>query len=135
MAYIWHINFHTFRNKPVFENAEYEAFVRNAILEIAREKEFPILEFEMMPTHVHLLTMEFPDFPRAKMIQHLKGESSLRFFEAYPDCRYDLGGGHLWQISYDKVLITTHIQYRKTAKYVRNQKKWWTDRRQPQVET
>jgi REP element-mobilizing transposase RayT len=132
MAFIWHINFHTFRNKPVFENPEYEAFVRNTILEIAREKEIPLLKFEMMPTHVHLITMEFPDFPRSKMIQHLKGESSLRFFEKYPDCRYDLGGGHLWQISYDKVLITTHIQYRKTAEYVRNQKKWW--RSKPQVE-
>jgi REP element-mobilizing transposase RayT len=72
MAFLWHINFHTFGNKPVFENLEYEAFVRNAILDIAREKEIPILEFEMMPTHVHLITIEFPDFPRAKMMQPLE---------------------------------------------------------------
>ena len=50
MAFIWHINFHTLRNKPVFENPEYEAFVRNTITEIAKEKEIPLLEFEIMPT-------------------------------------------------------------------------------------
>ncbi len=123
MAFVWHINFHTFENRPVFENPEYEQFVREAMMRIAREKEILLLELEFMPTHVHLITVEFPDLPRAKVMQYLKGESSLAFFEKYPECRYDLGGGHLWQVGSSKVLITTHIQYQKTAEYVRNQKK------------
>ena len=125
MAILWHINFHTYHSKNVFENPEYEEFVRNSFLQTAREKEITLLELEIMPTHVHLITIEFPDLSLAKIIQYLKGNASIQFFEKYPDTRYDLGGGHLWQISYDKVLITTHIQYIKTAEYVRNQKNKW----------
>ncbi len=122
MAFIWHINFHTFQNKPVFLNPAYEDFIRNSMLRIAREEGILLLEFEIMPTHVHLIIVEFPDFPRPNMLKYLKGKSAYQFFEKYPELREDLGGGHLWQVSYDKVLVTTHIQYRKTVEYVRRQK-------------
>ncbi len=122
MAFIWHINFHTFQNKPVFLNPAYEDFIRNSMLRIAHEEGILLLEFEIMPTHVHLMIVEFPDFPRLNMLKYLKGKSAYQFFEKYPELREDLGGGHLWQVSYDKVLVTTHIQYRKTVEYVRRQK-------------
>jgi putative transposase len=114
-----HVNFHTVRNIPVFENDEYDAMMRTTIKVVIRERQILCLVWELMPTHLHAIVADFDDFPRGMILQHLKGDTSRQFFRTYPDLREDLLGGHLWSKGYWATRIISHRQFQATLDYIR----------------
>ncbi len=116
---LYHINFHTLDNKPVFELDAYDGLVRQQMCEIIKARKILCPAWEVMPTHVHMIVEDFLDMPRGRIVNYVKGGTSHAFFEAFPDLRPDLLGGHLWTKGYYFVCITTHHQFLATLEYVR----------------
>ena len=114
-----HVNFHTLRGIPVFEQPAYDAIMRGCIARALQRYEILCPAWEVMPTHVHMIIQDFPDLPRSTIMNRIKGATAYDFLRAYPDLRADLLGGHLWAKGYFAVLIETHEQFIATLSYVR----------------
>lgn len=115
-----HVNFHTLYNKPIFEDDTYDGMMRACLHDVLRERKLICLAWEVMPTHVHMIIEDFPDLPRPRIMQHVKGDTSRAFFATFPHLRADLLGGHLWTKGYSAVRIITYRQFLATLHYVRN---------------
>jgi REP element-mobilizing transposase RayT len=116
----YHINFHALNGAPVFEQHEYDEWLRACLRDLLRRYRILCLAWEVMPTHVHLVIEDFPDFTRSQIVGRIKGGTSHAFFQAYPCLREQLLGGHLWTKGYYAVLIATHSQLCATLDYVRH---------------
>ena len=114
-----HVNFHTLGRRPIFEADVYDRMMRSCLTRVIAERGILCPVWELMPTHVHLIVEDFPDVPRPRIMQHLKGDTSRGFFATYPELRGDLLGGHLWAKGYFAVRIVTHRQYVATVEYIR----------------
>jgi putative transposase len=114
-----HVNFHTAHNVPVFEDTAYDAMLRVVLQESLHRHRIVCLRWELLPTHIHLLIQDFPDFPLPKIVQRIKGGSAYAFFKAYPQLREDLFGGHLWAKGYYHVHIATNDQFWATLNYIK----------------
>jgi REP element-mobilizing transposase RayT len=114
-----HVNFHTLRGIPVFDQDEYDAIMRSCLPEVLRHHRVFCAVWEVMPTHLHLLIADFPDFRRGDIVGRVKGATAYAFFHAHPAVRDDLLGGHLWAKGYFSVLIATHEQFCRTIAYIR----------------
>ena len=66
-----------------------------------------------------MIVEDFPDVPRPRIMQYVKGDTSRAFFATYPELRADLLGGHLRAKGYFVVRIITHRQYLATVEYIR----------------
>jgi putative transposase len=117
---LFHINFHTMRSVPVFEQLAFDQAMRSIFREVLRRHHILCLAWEIMPTHVHLIMADFPDQPRARIIKLLKGATAHAFLLQFPELRPDLLGGHLWAKGYYWVHIESHHQFMITLNYVRN---------------
>ena len=116
---LYHVNFHTLRNMPIFEQVPYDRMTRECLPEVLRRHKVVCLAWEIMPTHIHMIIEDFPDFPRPTILKYVKGSTSHAFFAKYPGLRGDLLGGHLWTAGYYFVAIRTHRQLLSTLNYVR----------------
>jgi putative transposase len=115
-----HVNFHTLGRRPIFEQPEYDLMMRGCLRQVLRERHIVCLAWEVMPTHVHLLVQDFPEFPRSTILKQVKGDTARSFFQHYPHLREDLLGGHLWSKGYFAALVTSHQQCCATIAYIRN---------------
>jgi REP element-mobilizing transposase RayT len=118
MAEIYHVNFHTHGNRPVFLDDAYARAIDDLMDEIIRHHAIVSLSRAVMPTHLHFVVVAFPDQPRERIVQLLKGASSRGLFQEYPELGAELGG-HLWQKGYQWVLIASHDQMVTAIRYVR----------------
>jgi REP element-mobilizing transposase RayT len=117
---LYHVNFHTLGNRPIFEIVEYDEAMRVQLAEVILRHTTFCPEWELMPTHVHLIVHDFKDLSRSRVIHHIKGATANGFFKKYPCLREDLLGGHLWTKGYYWVEITSQSQFRATVAYIRN---------------
>lgn len=115
---VFHVNFHTLHNRLVFEVPEYLALVRAELASALRTWHICTLAWEVMPTHVHLIVLTFPDMPLGRAMRLIKGRVAHEVLAAAPELRADLGD-HLWQEGYDWVEITSHRQCLNAVRYVR----------------
>jgi putative transposase len=113
-----HVNFHTQGNQPVFLQPDYDAAMRALVLEVVSRYCILCPVWEVMPTHMHLIVAGFDDYPRHRVIHHIKGITANGFFKRYPELREDLLGGHLWSKGYYWVDITSQRQYQATVRYI-----------------
>ncbi len=119
---LFHVNFHTMQNRPVFEVPEYDALVRRELEQALTRWHLPCLEWQVMPTHVHLVLLTFPDLPLGRVMRLIKGGVSHEVLAAAPELRADLGD-HLWQEGYDWVEVTSHRQCAAAVRYVRENRR------------
>jgi len=115
-----HVNFHTWRNRPVFAQPEFDGMMRRCLPDVLGSRGVLCLAWEIMPTHVHLVVADFPDFSLPAIMKHVKGDTSRAFFACFPDLRADLGDGHLWRKGYYAAAISSHRQYLATVSYVKS---------------
>ena len=116
---LFHVNFHTWHNRPVFEVPDYQALLEKSLVETLERWQIGCCEWQVMPTHLHLILISFPDMPLSTSLKAIKGATARAIFTAAPELRADLGD-HLWQEGYDWVEITTNRQYQNTVRYVRD---------------
>jgi len=114
---VFHVNFHTARNRAVFEAPEYRGLLERTLLETLDRWALPWLAWQVMPTHIHVIVISFPDFPLSRIVQLLKGSTARAILRDAPELRADMGD-HLWQEGYDWVEVTSQRQCALAVRYV-----------------
>ncbi|HEX8729095.1 MAG TPA: transposase [Ktedonobacterales bacterium] len=115
---LFHVNFHTIHNRAVFEAPEYHGLLERLLSDALMKWEIVCLEWQIMPTHVHLVLLSFPDQQLGRILHLIKGSTARALLLAAPELRGDLGD-HLWQEGYDWVEVTSHRQCINTMRYVK----------------
>jgi REP element-mobilizing transposase RayT len=110
---LYHVNFHTLGQRPIFEVDEYDAMMRACLPSVLRQRRVVCLAWELMPTHVHLLIEDFLDYSRATILQHVKGDTGRAFFHAFPRLREDLLGDHLWLLQGSGAVTSPDVRYHR----------------------
>jgi REP element-mobilizing transposase RayT len=121
-AQIFHVNFHTARNAPAFSNPDYDILIRRAIEDVAVHWQIACLAWQVMPTHIHLVLITFPDRSLGRIMQLMKGRTAHELMAQAPELRGELGN-HLWQEGYDWLEITTQLQCAAAVRYVRENRR------------
>lgn len=103
----------------MFELDIYDTTMRLCMADVLKRHRIICLAWEVMPTHLHMIAVAFPDVPRSAIVKQVKGATAHAFLAAHPELRDDLGG-HLWTKGHFAVEITTHEQFLATLRYVRS---------------
>ena len=118
----YHVVFTVTRGKPVFLNDEIDAAFKALVRQIAREKDWNLIELETMPNHVHLLLEKAPWQDLRSIMHEVKGITARRLLQRFEWLRGDLDSHGLWTRGYhyvrhtDASLATVQI-------YIRNQRR------------
>ena len=73
---------------------------REIIRDICRDRKMDILKGNVRPNHVHLLLRAPSHLSPSKMAQYLKGSSSYRLQQEFPELKKRYWGRHLWNRGY-----------------------------------
>ena len=73
---------------------------RELIRQICQRNHVLIITGHMEPDHVHLLVSVPPTLAPSKLMQYIKGASSRRLLEEFPDLSKRYWGQHLWGVGY-----------------------------------
>ncbi len=94
----YHVWFGT-RERKWLLLGDVEQKARDLLWEVARDKAIGLLACQTMVEHVHLLLDTDPsELPTA--LKLLKGISSRKVFEAFPELKLDAETNHFWQRRY-----------------------------------
>lgn len=80
--------------------AEHINYMQEVFLNICKQKECQLIEFNGEEDHVHLLINYPPKIQISKLVNSLKGVSSRRLREKYPELQDKYYQGVLWSPSY-----------------------------------
>ena len=91
---------------------------RDLIRQICGMRDVVIVRGAVSPDHVHMLLSAPAHISPAKLVQYIKGRSSRRLQEEFPDLRKRYWGQHLWARGYfcatvgavDEETIKTYIE-------------------------
>lgn len=75
-----------------------EKRLKQLIKEVCKEKQAELIEYEIMPDHVHILVEIHPQFGIHKLVRFIKGRSSRILREEFPELKSKLPT--LWTHSY-----------------------------------
>ncbi len=109
MIRLYHVSFHTAQGRPVFLADDADQSIQSILREVMKTHQILCLALEVMPTHAHMILVDFPDQDRGLAVKLLKGGPARRFLAEHPAFRGDLGD-HLWQEGYYWREITSHQQ-------------------------
>jgi putative transposase len=73
---------------------------RDLLRQICQARDAVIVRGAVSPDHIHMLVSCPPDMAPAKLVQYLKGRSSRRLQDEFPDLRKRYWGQHLWARGY-----------------------------------
>src|SRR3972149_10800896 len=96
---LYHVWFSTKGRKWLLEGDVGEAS-KELMVTVAKEKKLDLVECEMMVDHAHLLLAVDDREHLSKAMNLLKGTTSRRLFQRYPDLRLDAGLNSFWQHRY-----------------------------------
>ena len=94
---------------------------RDLIRQICEAREVVIVRGAVSPDHIHMLVSAPTHLAPAKIVQYIKGRSSRRLQEEFPELRKRYWGQHLWARGY--FCATVGAADEETIKaYIENQK-------------
>jgi putative transposase len=96
---LYHVWFATKRRKWLLQGDIGHA-ARELMIQVAAEKGINLIECESMVDHVHLLIEVADRDELSRAMNLLKGATSRRLFEQFPDLRLDAGVSSFWQHRY-----------------------------------
>jgi len=73
---------------------------RDLIRQICQAKEVVIVRGSVSPDHIHMLLSAPPELSPSKLVQYIKGRSSRRLQEEFPELSKRYWGQHLWARGY-----------------------------------
>ena len=73
---------------------------RDVIRQVCHAREVMVIRGSVSPDHIHRLLSAPPHLAPAKVVQYIKGRSSRRLQEEFPELRKRYGGQHLWARGY-----------------------------------
>ena len=97
---------------------------RNLIREICAAREVSIVRGSVAPDHLHLLVACPPSLSPSKLVQYLKGRSSRKLQEEFPQLRKRYWGQHLWARGYFCATVGA-VDEDTIKRYIESQK--WDD--------
>ena len=94
---------------------------RDLIRQICEAREVVIVRGAVSPDHIHMLVWAPAHLAPAKLVQYIKGRSSRRLQEEFPELRKRYWGQHLWGRGYfcatvgavDEATIQAYIENQK----------------------
>jgi putative transposase len=69
---------------------------RDLLRQICQSRDVVVIRGAVSPDHIHMLVSAPPHSVPGKLVQYLKGKSSRRLQEEFPDLRKRYWGQHLW---------------------------------------
>jgi putative transposase len=97
---------------------------RDLIRQICESRELKIIRGAVSPDHIHLLMAAPPHLAPSKIVQYIKGRSSRRLQEEFPQLRKRYWGQHLWARGYFCATVGA-VDEKTIMAYIENQK--WDD--------
>ncbi len=98
---------------------------RDLIRQICQARDVVIVRGAVAPDHIHMLLSAPPQLSPAKLVQYIKGRSSRRLQEEFPELGKRYWGQHLWARGYFCATVGA-VDEAKIKEYIENQK-WEED--------
>ena len=98
----WHVTFHPYRRSAALWG-EVEKYFYELVADVAARLEFDVVRVVAMPEHVHLLVAKPPWLELRRVIAQIKGYTSRRILQRYPELRVDMKSPGLWAPGYHYV--------------------------------
>lgn len=100
---------------------EISIFLKDTILDIAKDKNFKIKAMEIgQSDHVHLFVSAHPKYSIGQIVKWIKGISGIKLFKKFPDLTKKLWKGKLWSNTYYVETIGSTCE-ENIRKYIENQ--------------
>ena len=74
--------------------------VRELIRQICKSNEIEILKGHVSKDHIHLLVSVPPQLSVSKVVQYLKGKTSIKLLQEYKHLQKEFWGRHVWARGY-----------------------------------
>lgn len=116
---LYHVWFATKGRKWLLQGDVGEA-ARELIMTVAKEKSINLVQCEMMVDHVHLLIAVDDRTDLSKAMNLLKGATSRRLFQRFPDLKLDAGLNSFWQHRY-ATKVVPEPAVASVSQYIRTQ--------------
>ena len=97
---------------------------RDLIRQICSAREVVIVRGSVSPDHVHMLLSAPAHLSPAKLVQYIKGRSSRRLQDEFPELRKRYWGQHLWARGYFCATVGA-VDEKTIREYIESQK--WED--------
>lgn len=94
---------------------------RDVIRQICAARDVVIVRGAVSPDHIHMLLSVPPQLSPAKLVQYIKGRSSRRLQEEFPELGKRYWGQHLWARGYFCATVGA-VDEAKIKEYIENQK-------------
>ena len=106
--------------RKIFNNEQIVDLLKSTTMSIADSFDVEIINQETDQDHIHILFKANPTTELTKFINSLKGVTSRKLFQEFPEIKQKLWKGKLWSPSY--FLCTTgQVTLDQLKKYVENQ--------------
>jgi putative transposase len=102
---LYHVWFATKRRKWLLQGEVGQA-AKESMWTVAKEKNIRLLECEIIVEHVHLLVSTEDRRRLFTAMNLLKGVTSRRIFQRFPELKLDAGVGAFWQRRYGAKLVS-----------------------------
>ena len=94
---------------------------RELIRQVCPAREVVIIRGAVSPDHIHMLLSAPPHLAPAKLVQYIKGRSSRKLQEEFPELRKRYWGQHLWARGYFCATVGA-VDEQTIKAYIENQK-------------
>lgn len=94
---------------------------RDLIRQSCESRGVVIVRGAVSPDHIHVLLSAPPQLSPAKLVQYIKGRSSRRLQEEFPELRKRYWGQHLWARGYFCATVGA-VDEETIKQYIENQK-------------
>ena len=94
---------------------------RDLIRQICQSREVVVVRGSVSPDHIHMLLSAPPQLAPAKLVQFIKGRSSRKLQEEFPELRKRYWGQHLWARGYFCASVGA-VDQQTIQQYIENQR-------------
>lgn len=102
-------------------DGEVKSFLKETILDIAKDKDFTIKAMEIMESdYIDLFISAHPKHSIGQIVKWIKGISGIKLFKKFPDLRHSLWRGQLWSNTYYVETIGSTSE-ENIKRYIENQ--------------
>ena len=91
------------------------------IRQVCEARDVRIVRGAVSPDHIHMLLSAPPDLSPAKLVQYIKGRSSRKLQDEFPELRKRYWGQHLWARGYFCATVGA-VDEATIREYIENQK-------------
>ena len=119
------MNYHivwTVKYRHKILKAEVETFLKEEILNIAKDKEFIVKAIECSEDHIHLFVSAHPKIAPSYIVKMCKGITGRKLFMKFPEITAKLWKDTLWSHSYYIETIGSTNE-ESVKEYINNQKR------------